>query len=248
MRNPKWHRDEIILALDLYFSANRGSIDKNNPRVVELSKTLNTLPLFPDRPDAEKFRNVNGVVYKLSNFLPFDKGYKGKGMTHGSRLDEQLFEEFANQKTKLHSIANEIRKAISDEQLRKEMQNIEEDEQTQEDSVVEGQVLYRLHKVRERDKEIVRRKKEQVMARNGILACEACVFSFEEYYGEMGAGFIECHHRVPLSQFKVEKRTSLEDLALVCSNCHRMLHKRIDTLSVDDLRLLLKYPRSGQMK
>jgi 5-methylcytosine-specific restriction enzyme A len=81
MRNPKWHRDEIILALDLYFSLDRGSIDHKNPKIIELSKTLNALPLFPDRPDEDRFRNSNGVTLKLSNFLAFDPNYKGKGMT-----------------------------------------------------------------------------------------------------------------------------------------------------------------------
>lgn len=78
MRNPKWHRDEIILALDLYFSADRGSIDDKNKKIVELSQVLNKLPLFPERPDEEKFRNPNGVTLKLSNFLAFDPTYKGK--------------------------------------------------------------------------------------------------------------------------------------------------------------------------
>ncbi len=64
MRNPKWHRDEIILALDLYFTKDRGSIDSGNPKIFELSKTLNALPLFSDRPDREKFRNTNGVTLK----------------------------------------------------------------------------------------------------------------------------------------------------------------------------------------
>ena len=101
MHNPKWHRDEIILALDLYFSTDRGSIDDKNPRIIELSKTLNDLPLFPDRPDEEKFRNANGVTLKLSNFLSIDPDYKGKGMTGGSKLDEQVFKEFSNNKPKL---------------------------------------------------------------------------------------------------------------------------------------------------
>ena len=87
MRNPKWHRDEIILALDLYFSPGRGPIDKKNPRIIELSQLLNRLPLPLDRPDAEKFRNPDGVTFKLSNFLALDKHYSGKGMTHGSKLD-----------------------------------------------------------------------------------------------------------------------------------------------------------------
>ncbi len=243
MRNPKWHRDEIILALDLYFSKDRGSIDDKNSKIIELSKTLNDLPLFPDRPDEEKFRNPNGVTLKLSNFLVFDPEYKGKGMTGGSKLDEQVFKEFYNNKDKLAAIASEIKKVATNEEIKTKIYSIEDDELAITDSVLEGQVLYKLHKVRERDFEIVKAKKRQAFDVFGKLACEACVFEFEEYYGEIGKGYIECHHRTPLSSFKLASKTTLEDLSLVCSNCHRMLHRSIDYLSVEGLKMSLKYYR-----
>jgi|SRR5450755_885920 5-methylcytosine-specific restriction protein A len=188
MRNPKWHRDEIILALNLYFSRERGSIDDKNSKIIELSKTLNDLPLFPDRPDEEKFRNPNGVTLKLSNFLAFDPDYKGKGMTGGSKLDEQVFSEFYKDKERLVAIASEIRKIAGNEEVKAKIYTIEDDELTRTDSVMEGQVLYKLHKVRERDFEIVKSKKKQVYDMFGKLACEACVFEFEDYYGEIGRG------------------------------------------------------------
>lgn len=243
MRNPKWHRDEIILALDLYFSTDRGSIDDKNPRIQELSKILNDLPLFPDRPDEEKFRNANGVSLKLSNFLPFDDGYSGKGMTRGSKLDKIVFREFEHNRDKLKAIANEIRLNAGNNDVKQKIYSIEEDEQTRNDTIMEGQVLYKLHKVRERDSGIVLLKKKQTVDRTGKLACEACVFEFQNFYGDIGKGFIECHHRVPLSNFKVASKTTLDDLSLVCSNCHRMLHKSIDTISVEDLRMMIRYDR-----
>ncbi len=243
MRNPKWHRDEILLALDLYFSSNRGPIDKKNPNIIELSKTLNSLPLFFNKPDEEKFRNPNGVTYKLSNFLTFDKTYTGKGMTHGSKLDEELFNEYVNKKKQLESIASEIKTIVKDDELRARISTIEDDDQTQNDSVEEGQVLYKLHKLRERDPKIVKQKKDQAVSSHGKLTCEGCLFVFEEFYGDIGRGFIECHHLTPLSSFKAATRTTLDDLSLVCSNCHRMLHKKIDTLSLQDLKMMIKYHR-----
>ena len=65
-------------------------------------------------------------------------------------------------------------------------------------------------------------------------------FDFQIVYGDLGKGFIEAHHRTPLSELKGEKTTKLDDLALVCSNCHRMLHKAINSMSIADLRLKLK--------
>ncbi|MDP9040582.1 MAG: HNH endonuclease [Bacteroidota bacterium] len=243
MRNPKWHRDEIILALDLYFTKGRGSIDDKNPKILELSKILNALPLFTDRPDRQKFRNANGVTLKLSNFLAFDPNYSGKGMTSGSKLDKEVFFEFRDQLESLHSIASQIRMIAGNPNLKEKINEIEDDEQTQKDSVQEGGILYKLHKVRERDPKIIKHKKDLVYQLTGKLACEACILEFEEFYGEIGAGFIECHHLTPLKTFKVSSLTTLNDLALVCSNCHRMLHAGIDKISVADLSDMIKYDR-----
>ncbi len=241
MRNPKWHRDEIILALDLYFSKDRGSIDKSNPKIIELSQLLNNLPLFGDRPDAERFRNPNGVTLKLSNFLAIDPSYTGKGMESYSQLDEAIFKEFSVDLPRLRSIANEIRNVTVNEGLKEKVAKIEDDEETVTDSVVEGQIIYKLHKIKERDPAIVHLKKKHALAKYGYLDCEVCEFNFEKFYGVFGKGFIECHHRTPLSTFKMETKTTLEDLALVCSNCHRMLHRAIDTLSIEDLKMKIKH-------
>jgi 5-methylcytosine-specific restriction enzyme A len=243
MRNPKWHRDEIILALDLYFSQDRGSIDDKNPKVIELSRTLNDLPLFPNRPDEEKFRNPNGVTLKLSNFLAFDPNYYGKGMVGGSKLDNEVFQQFFSDREKLHAIAAEIKKVAFDPKMKTKIYAIEDDEETVNDSVREGQVLYKLHKVWERDRGIVKSKKLQAWDLFGKLACEVCIFEFEEFYGNIGKDYIECHHKSPLSRIKVESVTTLDDLALVCSNCHRMLHREIDLLSIDELRTRIRYDR-----
>lgn len=117
VRNLKWHRDEIILAPDLYFNVNRGSIDARNPKVTALSETLNKLPLFSIRPDEKRFRNPNGVSLKLSNFQAIDPDYMGKGMEAYSKLDKKLFDEFHNDRQRLRQIAHQIRQGITSESL-----------------------------------------------------------------------------------------------------------------------------------
>lgn len=204
---------------------------------------MNSLPIFHDRPDEEKFRNPNGVTLKLSNFLPFDESYKGKGMTGGSKLDEEIFKAFVDRQDELRAIASQIRQVVSDEKLSRRVSEIENDDLINNDSVLEGQTLYKLHKVFERDRKIVEQKKKQAFLRFGKIGCKVCVFVFDEFYGEIGKNFIECHHRTPLSKLKAEAKTSLDSLALVCSNCHRMLHRRIDNVSVEELRMMIKYRR-----
>jgi 5-methylcytosine-specific restriction enzyme A len=59
--------------------------------------------------------------------------------------------------------------------------------------------------------------------------CEVCGFDFKEAYGELGYQYIEAHHKIPLSHLKPEKSISLSakaDFAVVCANCHRMLHRK----------------------
>ncbi|GBL35324.1 hypothetical protein EMGBS15_09190 [Filimonas sp.] len=243
MKNPKWHRDEIILTLDLYFDKERGAISNNNPKLIEVSEILNDLPLFPNRPDELKFRNINGVKLKLGNFMAIDPDYKGKGMEGGSKLDKLVFDEYYYQRDKLKKIANEIRAITRDTEIKQKIYSVEEDEMSITDSVMEGQVLYKLHKVRERDTNIIKSKKEQHYLLFGQLSCEACVFEFESFYGPLGKGYIECHHRTPLASLELATLTKLDDLALVCSNCHRMLHRSNEFLSIEDLKMKIKYDR-----
>lgn len=104
--------------------------------------------------------------------------------------------------------------------------------------VPEGRKLLRSHFARERNSAVVKAKKRLAAS----LRCECCDFDFASFYGEIGQGFIECHHRLPLSELRDESTvTDLADLALVCANCHRMLHRiKGQTLTIDELRGRLK--------
>ena len=104
----------------------------------------------------------------------------------------------------------------------------------------EGRVLLRLHRIKERKPRMIRHKKQAVLAATGRLICEVCDFDFVSFYGEqLGEGFAECHHRIPLAELVEEVRTRLEDLAIVCANCHRMLHRSQPMMSVEQLRSLV---------
>lgn len=239
MKNPKWHRDEIILALDLYFRLEPGQIHGRNPAVIELSEVLNRLPIFDFRPDSVKFRNPNGVGLKLSNFLAIDPTYHGKGMASYSRLDKAVFHEFSNQRTELRRIADAIRQTVSNPELNLKLYRTPEEVEEKDFVFKEGKVLYKLHRYRERDSKLVVMKKDLHLQKYGSLNCEACTFNFKVKYGDLGEGFIECHHQTPLSQYDGNQDTRIEDLALVCANCHRMLHRRLNVLSVEGLRGML---------
>jgi HNH endonuclease len=103
----------------------------------------------------------------------------------------------------------------------------------------EGREIYHMHRSRERSAVLCRLKKQAVLSETGRLACEACDFDFESQYGPVGEGYIECHHTVALAEGD-ERETELDDLALVCANCHRVIHRSRPMLSVEELRDLLR--------
>jgi len=78
--------------------------------------------------------------------------------------------------------------------------------------------------------------------KTGRLECEVCSADFVKIYGERGQGFIEAHHKKPVSKLCENEKTKTSDLALVCSNCHRMIHRSNPMLSVAELKkLVLEY-------
>ena len=146
MRPPKWHRDEIILALDLYNTLVPKEMNKNNPKVIELSELLNKLPIHETRKENEKFRNTNGVELKLSNFKAIDPDFEGKGMSRYSISDKEVFFEFKGKNEELELIAKQIRQTVSNEEVNQELQKMQGEEDEESFSVKEGKVIYKLHK------------------------------------------------------------------------------------------------------
>ncbi|MFA0564760.1 HNH endonuclease [Vibrio sp. 10N.222.51.C8] len=70
--------------------------------------------------------------------------------------------------------------------------------------------------------------------------CQICSFDFAKKYGPHGSGFIEVHHIKPLNTIaKSYKVDPVKDLIPVCSNCHSILHRGTNPLSVDGLRSIL---------
>ncbi len=58
--------------------------------------------------------------------------------------------------------------------------------------------------------------------------CQACDLNFEERYGEIGKGFIEAHHLRPIATLEEGIAVTYDvaaDFAVLCANCHRMIHR-----------------------
>ena len=110
----------------------------------------------------------------------------------------------------------------------------------EETDFLEGKEKYRLHRLKERNSKLIEFAKHTYFKKYKNLDCQVCKFSFEETYGEIGKDYVEAHHIYPISQLTAETITKIEDIAFVCSNCHRMLHRRRPWISTIELTLLIK--------
>ncbi len=99
----------------------------------------------------------------------------------------------------------------------------------------EGATRLVSHLRRERNRALVDAKKTVTLKAKGRLCCEVCSFDFSATYGALGEGFCEVHHLVPLSASSEPVTTTLDDLAVLCSNCHRVIHRSTPMLSVAEL-------------
>lgn len=109
----------------------------------------------------------------------------------------------------------------------------------------EGKILaqFKKHIWIERHRSLSKDVKNHRLKSDSKLHCDVCGFSFVKTYGDIGLGFIEAHHLIPLGSVRGERTTRRADIALVCSNCHRMLHRANPLIKPETLRELVKSRR-----
>ncbi|MFF2776450.1 HNH endonuclease [Streptomyces sp. NPDC058052] len=245
VKNPDWARDEIILACQLVKENGWKGLDSEDDRVAELSALLQLLPLHPEAERNEKFRNPNGVARKTSDIATRHPAYQGKP-TNGGALDVAVLREFLARPEEMTETARLIRQGIATGELQY-LAPAEDEEFDDDDSAPEGRLLMRRHRARERNKGLRKKKIASVLQRGGRLACEACGFDFEAVYGDRGAGYIECHHILPL-HVAGEGLTKLSDLALICANCHRMIHRHAPWPTPEELRAAIEQKHAADRR
>lgn len=103
----------------------------------------------------------------------------------------------------------------------------------------EGKILTRLHSYRERDRGFVKKSKDAFKAKHGKLFCECCGHDPVAVYGPRGEDRIAAHHKTPVEELMPDTITTPEDLAMVCPNCHDIIHAKRPWMAVEDLRALL---------
>lgn len=104
--------------------------------------------------------------------------------------------------------------------------------------VHEGAVRQALWSTYERDP----KARKLCIVRHGV-SCAVCGFSFGDFYGEVGAGYIEVHQLTPLSEVGGEHEVDpVEDIIPICPNCHAMVHRKKPPYTVEELKKVMQLP------
>ncbi|ADI08889.1 HNH endonuclease [Streptomyces bingchenggensis BCW-1] len=223
MRSPSWTRDELLLACALVVENGWRELRENDARTHSLSTLLRSLPLHGDAVhDVPSFRSTGSVSRKTTDLATNHPSYTGKP-TRCGRLDKEVISDFIARPAEMVNAAKAIMEGISSGELTRIP---EQPDEVAEDGATspEGRLLARWTISRERDPRLRRRKIERVRRLGQPLQCEVCRFHFGRFYGRLGEGYIEVHHVLPL-HISGPRETQLDDLALLCSNCHRMCHR-----------------------
>lgn len=102
---------------------------------------------------------------------------------------------------------------------------------------LEDLTKYRIHRRVERNQALSKKAKEI----HGYI-CKACGFDFEAFYGGIGRKYIEAHHNIPVSSLEKTKiqLDPAKDFTVLCSNCHRMIHRIKPTPSLEEFKVIIE--------
>jgi 5-methylcytosine-specific restriction protein A len=79
------------------------------------------------------------------------------------------------------------------------------------------------------------------------FACSVCDFNFQNVYGDLGREFIHVHHLTQVA--KVGKKYQVDpikDLRPICPNCHAMVHRQKEAISLEELKKLILKKKRGR--
>jgi len=234
LTNIQWETEEHLIILDTWFKKKSFSSFEHLIKEIELklvqlkaycayfSKTLDT-------------KNVELIKLAFNEITTISHGHKIK---NSSNL-LNLFHRFRNDPEELSNFIEILYEDIS-------MNIYSVPVEHEETLFYEGDKQAKLHIHTERDPRIVKAKKNQFKAMHNALYCEACYFNFENCYGLRGVNYAQVHHLKPLSELDSKSLIHLNDLAILCSNCHSMIHRKKPWLSLESLKKIIQHIPEAQ--
>lgn len=181
-------------------------------KIETISNIESVLPLYELNGKNLKLKNENIDKINFFNEINLDS------LQNSNKLRDKLIEEYEE----------------FDDYIDEDMQDLDVIEG------LEGKEQLRLHIKKERNHRLMKKCKQLFALKDKYLHCEICNFSFYEKYGDIGINFIEGHHKYPISQLREETKVKSTDILMVCSNCHRMIHKVYPCLTEEELIKIIK--------
>lgn len=159
---------------------------------------------------------------------------------HNKRID-------ANQLRSLRELTDESAKLLEDAWYADEYtpQTIQDYLELTEDDFAysEGKLVVRTVRQRQRNRTLVSDARTEFKMLHGHLYCEVCGFDFVAVYG---IEYIEAHHKLQMASLDEERLSTVDDLVMLCANCHRMAHQRTPPYSVEELKAMIKRNKQNQ--
>jgi hypothetical protein len=181
---------------------------------------------------------INDIIFfdqaiTIDEFIATEKNYVPNEINHTRQLNDQKYnyissknaENLLNDALRLNPNNIKLARFIHKFNLPIAVQFVDE---RYDNFYSEGEIEKREISFFKRNPSLIRDAKNAFKKKHGKLFCEACNFDFQECFGESGVDFIEAHHNTPLSESQSERKSSITDLSMLCSNCHRMVHRNKD--------------------
>lgn len=204
----------------------------NEPLHEATAKRLSHLMGWKGQKANIDYSNLGSIVAAQLNWIPPEQegmeNYSVAALMTGGRPNGEFIWTMRPQLARALELQGWPELEIADADL-------DDDEHDHEQSVLEKK-FYRSHR------RIERNDAAAVMAkRNRGYVCEVCDMTFAEVYGPFGEGFIEAHHLYALSKLAdgEERPYAPDDFAVLCSNCHRMIHRWHDCSDVEGFKKMV---------
>lgn len=247
-RSADWSWPELVLACDiLHLQGWERTVRADEASVGRLSSFLRALD--PGLAVSPQYRSTNSVQHKLEDMRTVHPSYRGRP-TRGGALTGQVVDAYLANPDLMHHLAQTlwsdpklVATAPDDVETKLDTSDLADVDAVNIASAFEGAVMQRWASHRERNPRLRSAKIEQERDANGAVACHVCSFNFSTFYPNHGEDYIEVHHQVPL-HISGEVETKLDDLTLLCANCHRMIHRRKTWKTVAELRQIVEVGRN----
>jgi len=253
VKSDLWIKDQLVLALEFcikhvnYINSKGGTTFGRNQKTPEakriwreyqeLKKLINQI----SEENGLSIKNTNSISMHIRTFQGYENSLKGKkgGLKHFKGAIE-VWEEYNNYgKIYLNNNSILIKNYYNYKQKKKVNAKTKSNKVYDKVGVLEGTVVERLVKERERDPKVKEMKEADFIKKHSKLYCENCKVILEMKYVWLkdceckqcinkephGARGYEVHHELPLFVISKPRRTLLKDVLLLCPNCHSMVHR-----------------------